>query len=233
MAKGIRGPLVGALACALALALLAAVVFGVDAVQRLDSDALARVMTRTGDEAGPVVNSVARLADPVFLLLALALACGFALARRRPLDALAAALVLIGANVTTQALKSLLAERRIQPHLLHGELLPTDIFPSGHATAAASMAIALVLVAPASRRRLAVGVAVCFALAVDACVLVLAWHFPSDVLAGTLVASAWGFGALALRRWLEAGRSGRPLSRSEQPSRRSSPEPLDSQASPG
>ena len=35
--------------------------------------------------------------------------------------------------------------------------------------------------------------------------MVLAWHFPSDVLGGILVASGWGFAVLALRRVAEGG----------------------------
>ena len=45
----------------------------------------------------------------------------------------------------------------------------------------------------------------CLVAAVGCSVLVLAWHFPSDVLGGILVACGWGFAVLALRRVVEGG----------------------------
>ena len=44
--------------------------------------------------------------------------------------------------------------------------------------------------------------------------MVLAWHFPSDVLGGGLVASAWGFAVLAALR-ATAGRSGEQRRRAQ------------------
>jgi membrane-associated phospholipid phosphatase len=38
-------------------------------------------------------------------------------------------------------------------------------------------------------------------------VMILAWHFPSDVLGGILVACGWGFAVLALRRAAEGSGS--------------------------
>jgi membrane-associated phospholipid phosphatase len=47
----------------------------------------------------------------------------------------------------------------------------------------------------------------CLVLAVGCSVMVLPWHFPSDVLGGVLVACGWGFAVLALRRIAEGGGS--------------------------
>ncbi len=233
MAKSFKAPLAAWLACAGALLLLALIVFGIDAAQRLDARLLAGIMTPTGEQAGPLVNAVARSADPLFLVLLLALACGIALQRRRPLDAAAAATVVVGANLTSQLLKALLAHPRLQPALLHGEM-PPGSFPSGHATAAASIAIAFAFVVPSSWRPAVGALGACFVVAVDVAVLILAWHYPSDVLAGTLVACGWGFGVLAALRYIETPVAGQPVSRPDPPpSPRSSPAPPDWQASRG
>ena len=201
MAKSVRAPLAAACGCATALALLAACVFGVDAVQRIDSDLLNAVMAPSGDAAGAGVYAVGRLADPVAVALLLALACGIALLRRRPIDAAAAVAVVAGANLTTTLLKHLFEVSRIQPVFITHEMLPAGIFPSGHATAAASIAIAFV--APRTSLPLAAGLGVIYVAAVDTAVLILAWHYPSDILAGTLVAAGWGFAVLAAVRALQ------------------------------
>ncbi len=133
-------------------------------------------------------------------------ACGIALWRGRPLDAAAAVAVVAGANLTTQVLKIALAHPRFQPVLGHDQLGPIA-FPSGHATAATSIAIAFLFVVP-HRWRPAVALAgACFVAAVGCSVMVLAWHFPSDVLGGVLVACGWGFAVLAARRIAEGGGS--------------------------
>ena len=217
MAKGVKWPIAASVACAAALALLAAVVFGLDGVQRLDSQLLGKLMTPTGDAAGPIVNTVARFADPLYLALLLALACGIALQRARTIDAVAAVTVVVGANVTTQVLKGLLTHPRIQPHLVNNEILPTNMFPSGHATAAASIAIAFAFVVSSEWRPAVATLGFFYVAAVDICVLILAWHFPSDVLAGTLVACGWGFAVLAGRRYLEARSAERSLNRPAAP----------------
>ena len=52
-------------------------------------------------------------------------------------------------------------------------------------------------------RPLAFVVGAGFVAAVGCSVLILSWHYPSDVLGGILVASAWGFAALACLNWAE------------------------------
>ena len=62
-------------------------------------------------------------------------------------------------------------------------------WPSGHATAAMSFALCAVLAAPARLRPLVAAVGAAFAVAVCYSFLALAWHYPSDVLGGFLVAT--------------------------------------------
>ena len=90
-------------------------------------------------------------------------------------------------------------------------------WPSGHATAALALVLCAVLVAPARLRLLVAVVGAVFA-APWASLLILAWHMPSDVIGGYLVAALWIALAVAAlrarrappalsRRALELGRS--------------------------
>lgn len=209
MAARVKAPLAAWIGCATALVLLALVAYGIDAAQRADATLLARFIARQGS-VGPLAEVVAHLADPLPLLALLAGAGAIALWRGRPLEAFAAIVVVAGANLTTQALKVALAHPRYQSVLGPDQLGPVA-FPSGHATAATSIAIAYALVVPRAWRLAVAAIGTCFVLAVGCSAMVLAWHFPSDVLGGVLVAAGWGFAALAALRAL--GGEGRRLDR--------------------
>jgi membrane-associated phospholipid phosphatase len=71
-----------------------------------------------------------------------------AMVREQPGLAMAAAAVIAGANVTTQALK--VALERPMLHGVRGPLGDGNIFPSGHATLAMSLALVALLVAPSA-----------------------------------------------------------------------------------
>jgi hypothetical protein len=64
-----------------------------------------------------------------------------------------------------------------------------------------SLAFAAVLVAPRAYRPLVAAVGGLFALAVSISILVLNWHYPSDVVGGQLLACTWCLIALAALRW--------------------------------
>lgn len=203
MAGRVKAPLAAWLACAGALILLALVAYGIDAAQHADATLLAKLVARQDSPAWSLANAIAHLVDPLPLLVMLALACGIALWRGRPLDALAAVVVVLGASVTTQVLKVLLAHPRFQAVLGHHQLGPIA-FPSGHATAAASIAIAFVFVVPGRMKSVVAVLGAGFVAAVGCSVLVIDWHYPSDVLGGILVAAGWGFAVLAAMRALAA-----------------------------
>jgi membrane-associated phospholipid phosphatase len=205
--KSVKAPLAAWIACAGALVGLALVAYGIDAAQRADATLLTKFIARDGS-FGWLAEAIAHLGDPLPLLAMLACACAIALWRGRPLDAVAAVVVVAGANLTTQLLKVALAHPRFQSVLGHDQLGPVA-FPSGHATAAASIAIAFLFVVPHEWRPAVAAIGACFVAAVGCSVMVLAWHFPSDVLGGILVASGWGFAVLAARRIAEGGGPGR------------------------
>lgn len=73
-------------------------------------------------------------------------------------------------------------------------------FPSGHAAGTAALALAAVLVASAVHRRALLVVAVLLVLVTAASQLVLARHFPSDVVGGWLWATAWTAAVWSSRR---------------------------------
>jgi membrane-associated phospholipid phosphatase len=143
---------------------------------------------------GKIADFVAKLCNPkpyVYFCFIPVLA---ALLTRRPRMALAAAAILIGANFTTELLKPLLAHPRANSLLttLPGtDAIGPASWPSGHATAAMSLALASVLAAPSRWRPYVAAAGAVFAIAVSYSFLAMAWHYPTDVLGGYLVAGIW------------------------------------------
>lgn len=120
---------------------------------------------------------------------------GTALARRRQRLAVAVATVLLGANATTEVLKSRFLPR---PPLLAGGALPQPTYPSGHATVAMSIAVGLVLVVPSRWRVLAAVLGLGYACAIGTAVLTAGWHRPSDSMGAYLVVVGWAAAVSAL-----------------------------------
>jgi membrane-associated phospholipid phosphatase len=102
----------------------------------------------------------------------------------------------VGANVTTQALKAVLSHPRYQPILGYHQVGPTA-FPSGHATAALAMACAFALVVPRPWRPTAITLGALATLAVGCSRVIQHYHYPSDILGGWLVAAGWCFAVVA------------------------------------
>jgi len=215
MAPRVKSALLAAIACALAIAPLAVMAYAWDPFQRVDLS----ILVRLHREEGPIHTLAAALVNlgdlaALLVLLGVAVAIGLRYGRRR--EALAAVVVVTGANLTTQLLKTTLEHARHKA-FEHGIELPwPNSFPSGHTTAAASIAVALLLVTPAIHRRAAALAGGLIVAIVGVCVIVLKWHYPSDVLGGLLVVGAWGFAALA---WLRS-RDGRDRAPSTQEHRR-------------
>jgi membrane-associated phospholipid phosphatase len=204
MPRSVRAPLLAALACAAALAPVAVAAYSFGPAERLDY----RVVIHLHRDSGAGHALAAALVNfgsliPLLLMLAAVCAIGLRLGRRR--EVLAALILVAGANLTTQLLKTALEHVRNRA-LAHGFELPwPDSFPSGHTTAAASIAVALLIVVPAAHRLLAATVGTGLVAVVGFSVVILGWHYPSDVLGGLLVVGGWGFAALAWLRF-RAGR---------------------------
>lgn len=211
MTRKPRIALFGALACLVALVAVAAVAYLAPFGRWLDDATLMGFLDLHSRGIDRFAAGVVRLADPQPFLVAAAALVTVALARGRPRTAAAVPLILLGANVTTQLLKPALAHPQMTSALADTHIEAAS-WPSGHATGAMSLALCAVLVASPRLRPLVAALGGAFAVAVGYSTLVLAWHLPSDVLAGFLVATLWttlGIAALwaAAVRWPE--RSGR------------------------
>lgn len=118
--------------------------------------------------------------------LALVFCIGLALLRRRFAVAAGAAIIVAGANVTTQLVKRVFVERADFGYLSVPSL------PSGHTTVVVSIVLAAMLIAPHGLR-LAISLfgSILVTLA-GASTVVAGWHRPADVFAALLVSLAWG-----------------------------------------
>ncbi|HMJ74298.1 MAG TPA: phosphatase PAP2 family protein [Solirubrobacterales bacterium] len=204
MARNVKSPLAACFVCAVALGFLTLVALGLAAGRHLD----VRIFLRLAEDqpsGGTLADAIASLGDPLPMLVLLAVACLLGLLRGRLGSVLAAVLVVVGANVTTQLLKALLAHPRVKL-AIGGDPLEPNTFPSGHTTAAASIAVAYAFVAPAALRDLTLALGVAFALAVGCSVVVIGWHYPSDVLGAYLIVACWGFAVLAAMRAIASRR---------------------------
>jgi membrane-associated phospholipid phosphatase len=140
---------------------------------------------------GSVASFIAHLCNPRPYVYLAFVPFAVALARRRIWAAMTIGGILLGANVTTQLLKPLLATPRAAGLLAGDKPVSPASWPSGHATAAMALALCCVLAAPARLRPLVAALGAAFAVAVSYSFLSLQWHYPSDVIGGFLVAATW------------------------------------------
>jgi membrane-associated phospholipid phosphatase len=213
MAPRVKTAFLAAIACALAIAPLAVIAYTWNPFQSVD----VRILLHLRREEGPIhalASVLVNLGGLASLLVLLAVACAIGLRFGRRREVLAAIVVVAGANLTTQLLKTTLEHARYKA-FEHGIELPwPNSFPSGHTTAAASIAVALLLVVPAAHRLAAAVTGGAITAAVGLSVVILGWHYPSDVLGGLLVVGTWGFAALAWLR-IRGGRDRAPSTRED------------------
>jgi membrane-associated phospholipid phosphatase len=199
-----------AMLCVLGLGVVWAVAQLVPAAHLRDAVTLRDFTLLSRPHVDAVANFLIQLLDPpLFIFWAVAL-LATALARGLPRVAGAVAAVMALAPFTAETLKPLLAHPHAQVGAVH--IAPAS-WPSGHSTAALIVVLCAVLVAPSRLRPLVGMLGALFALAVGCSLLILAWHMPSDVLGGYLVATLWMAIAvaalrLAERRWPTRGRAG-------------------------
>ena len=138
----------------------------------------------------PFAGAAAGLVDTRPFALASVLLIVFAYAQGRPRAALVAGAVLVGANLTTQGLKAAVTAPRFHPGLGDRQLI-VESWPSGHATAAMALVLVAIIVAPPSWRMLCTVLGALYVTWAGMSVMILGWHYASDVAAGFLVATAW------------------------------------------
>jgi len=151
-----------------------------------------------------VMNRALNGTTLVSLILVCLAAAAVGAVRRRFDLAAGAALLVIGANLSAQLLKTHLA----RPDLDH--FPAPNSFPSGHTTAAASVAFALVLALPQAFRPMMTLIGSSYVAVIAVATVWAAWHRPSDTVAGLLVVLAWGGLVTAALRARRPGTPGRP-----------------------
>jgi membrane-associated phospholipid phosphatase len=203
-----RTALIGALCCIAALVAIGLVSHLLYPARRLDADLLDALARTRGHEAGGALDRFVHLCDPLPYLLMAAVVVLAALARRRPRVAVIVAVVTLLAPPTAEILKLLTAQARTHSAIFADHISRAS-WPSGHATAATALALCAVLVAPPRARGLVALAGALFAVAIGYALIVLAWHFPSDVLGAYFLAAAWAMlGVAAMRRWPDPVREG-------------------------
>ncbi len=160
--------------------------------QRLDDAAMESVIA--GRETHLTVLSLLGYVS-IGSIVAVALICVvLTVSRGQVTAAVAALVVLAGANISTQVLKHTVLERA------EGFVLAPNSFPSGHTTVVAAGVGALLLAAPRPLRPLVVLGGAFATTMTGASTVVAGWHRPSDVVGAVLVALAWTTAAALLMR---------------------------------
>jgi membrane-associated phospholipid phosphatase len=180
----VLAPLAVAVPAAAAVAAMYQVFVRTPLGQQVDTAAM-----RGGDVHHPKVVEVLSRTLNGTTLASLVLVCLTAAAigvLRRRLDlAAGAALLVIGANASTQLLKV----RLPRPDL--DDFPAPNSFPSGHTAAAASVAFALILVLPQAVRGTVALIGAGYVTVIAVATVWAEWHRPSDTIAGLLIVLAW------------------------------------------
>jgi membrane-associated phospholipid phosphatase len=194
-------------ACLAAMALLWVLAELVPALQWRDAQVLRDFTLLSSPRIDDLGTFLLHLLNPLLFILWGVALVAVALARERPRVAVAVAAILALAPWSTETLKPILAHPHVQIGYVH---IGAASWPSGHSTAATILALSAVLVTPRRLRPLVAVIGALFVLAVTCSLLILAWHMPSDVLGGYLVATLWAALAVAAlraadRRWPPRG----------------------------
>jgi membrane-associated phospholipid phosphatase len=195
-------PLLAALACFVGLVVAGVLALAVPVARERDAAMLHGFVGLDRPSVHRAIWFMAHLGDTLPYACAGLLCIVVALARRRGWRALAVACLLAVTGVTTQVLKHALAQPRLEHWL--PEQVATNSWPSGHSTAAMTLALCAILVAPPALRAVTAMLGGAFAVGVGYAVLVLGWHYPSDVLGGFLVAGLWASLAVGVLHRVEA-----------------------------
>lgn len=184
-----------AVASALAVGVLARLFVETWAGQRVEDAALDGARFGQG-RLWTVAEPVLDVVSVGFVAAVLLAAVLIAVVRRRWSLAVQVAVLVGGANLTTQAVKRLMDRPDLGVGADYGNTLP-----SGHTTVAASVSAALLLVVPPRARPAVAVVGAAYTAATGVSTLVGQWHRPSDVVAAAFVVLAWAAvvcGAMAL-----------------------------------
>lgn len=190
------------LATGLCLALLIALLLGWNQLGELDQGLLTLIQESRNATLDRLMVLITRLGDFNTQLYAGVLLCLLLLLARQWRAALFAIGALAGTGLANGALKELLA--RLRPEVLL-EPLTSYSLPSGHSSAAFAFFLVLGILAGRGqppRMRLTWLLLACLpALAIALSRVYLGVHWPTDIIAGALLAGAFCAASLALAQW--------------------------------
>ncbi|MCU1586827.1 MAG: hypothetical protein JWN31_320 [Frankiales bacterium] len=176
-------------------------------LRNADHDASHALTVRSG-ALRDVTLAVTQLGAPLLLEAAALVLCILLVRRKRPRLAGYVAISVLGAELVSVVLKTLVS--RVRPCVDQASCPGSTSFPSGHAVGAAAFwATATVLLLPRIGRR-AWWLLVIPPLVALSRVL-LGVHYPSDVLAGLLVGGCWAAAATVLLTGWREERAGREV----------------------
>lgn len=161
--------------------------------QRNDEAAM-RVLDQGQSTVNDHLVNLLQHVSVVTVAFALAIMIAVALVRRRFLVAIAAVLLVVGANLTTQILKHVVINRPdlgIEFPTTTGAPTTANSLPSGHTTVVFSLVLAGVLVSPRALRWLVTCAGAAIGGLTGLATVIAGWHRPSDVVAALLVTLAW------------------------------------------
>jgi membrane-associated phospholipid phosphatase len=204
-----RPLLIAAVSAALAGAVYL-VIAHVALAQRIDLRVLEDAMSHQNYDRATLATDVISFFDPASFALLLAFLVGGAVLAGRTRAGIAVGAAVLGAEVTAQVLKPLLAVQRPYPA---DHYMPAAAWPSGHTTAAVSLLFGLLIVLPPRLRPPVAVIGGGFAALALGSLVFLGSHYPSDVLGGILVSAAWCAVALAVSGSDRAPRGARPRQR--------------------
>ncbi len=199
--------LLAATLCALAFAGVWVLAALVPATHWRDAVLFARFTELERPRVDSLANGLLDLLSPAVYTVWALLIVGVAVLRRRPWTALVLTIVLPAAPLSTELLKPLLAH----PHAIIGwRWVGPASFPSGHSTAIATLALCALIGSPTRLRPIVAALGAVLTALVGLSLLILAWHMPSDVLGGYLLAACFACLAAAAITLGPPQRHGRP-----------------------
>src|SRR3954462_3194413 len=141
----LRRPLLVAAASAALAGAVYLVIANVAFAQRIDARVLEDAMAHQTYQRATLASDVISFFDPASFLLLLGFLVGGAMLAGRTRAGIAVGAAVLGAEVTAQLLKPLLAVQRPHPA---DHYMPAAAWPSGHTTAAVSLLFGLLIVLP-------------------------------------------------------------------------------------
>jgi undecaprenyl-diphosphatase len=180
--------------------------------------ALFRAPGNPADPIGPawleeMARDVTALGSFALLGIVVLLSTGYLVLAKKPAQALLMFGAVVGGTVVSTALK--LGFDRPRPDILGAPRVFTASFPSGHAmlSAVTFLTLGALLAASTTDLRLrgyCMGAALALTLLVGLSRLYLGVHYPTDVIAGWCVGSAWALLCWTTAQWLQKTRAVEP-----------------------